>query len=161
MTLEPWPLTDRPVTSDTLVLYLYLSQVLLLDCLYIHFFHWGHGEFTINSYQDGRSETHKVRYGDDESMPSCTCEDWLTTFYPCRHFFAIMHYNPDNWSWERLSSMYRFSPILTLDNDDHVLINSGLVEEGTFLVISFHDIHFIFGHIRLYFRLHYLGWKGS
>ena len=48
--------------------------------------------------------------------PSCSCNDWIQTNYPCKHFFAVFQHFPA-WSWYALPSSYLESPRLTLDTE--------------------------------------------
>ena len=70
--------------------------------------------FRVLSFQEGSREVYEVKFGDDRSMPSCTCEDWRRSAFPCKHFFAIFK-KYDDYNWECLSQPYRNSPFLTLD----------------------------------------------
>ena len=31
-----------------------------------------------------------VSFGDDITIPKCTCIDWMSTAYPCKHFFLVL-----------------------------------------------------------------------
>ena len=61
---------------------------------------------------------HRVSFGNDnpESMPSCTCQDWMKWNIPCKHFFAVFKHKPE-WQWEKLSLTYRQSPYLSTDTE--------------------------------------------
>ena len=59
-----------------------------------------------------------VSFGDDITMPKCTCVDWMSTAYPCKHFFLVFRKYPA-WSWSALSSLYLNSPYLNLDTDEY------------------------------------------
>ena len=47
-------------------------------------------------------------------VPSCTCESWQRSHYPCKHIYAVFNYY-DEWCFENLPLAYRNSPFLTLD----------------------------------------------
>ncbi len=49
-------------------------------------------------------------------MPSCECIDWERNRLPCKHFLAIFSCYP-NYAFDQLSSVYKDSPFLTLDQD--------------------------------------------
>lgn len=49
-------------------------------------------------------------------IPSCTCESWQRSHYPCKHFNAVFNYY-EEWSFQSLPSAYRNSPFLTLDSE--------------------------------------------
>ena len=86
---------------------------------------------------------YKVSFGNDNTMPSCSCEDWRASAYPCKHFFAIIQKYPDDWPWEALSSLYRCSPFLTLDSfaaSDHATDNDQSTIDGS----SFSSFYFAF-----------------
>ena len=73
------------------------------------------GEFIVHSFKDNR-EHYNVKFGTDDEMPSCSCSDWNYSMHLCKHFFAIFKY-PDTWSWNTISSLYRNSPFLTMDEE--------------------------------------------
>lgn len=78
------------------------------------------GVFTVD---DGPTGKNTVVLGDLHTMPECTCYEWLKTYFPCPHFFAVFN-NFEGWKWDSLSSLYRNSPFLTLDDmsgDDGVM----------------------------------------
>lgn len=68
----------------------------------------GEGEFTV----DGKI---RVQFGDDKRFPHCDCSEWRHSRQPCRHFCLIFSCLPE-WSWDKLSSLYRESPLLNLDD---------------------------------------------
>ena len=74
------------------------------------------GEFVVHSFQE-KHEHYNVRFGSNDEMPSCSCLDWSNSMYLCKHFFAIFLKFPDTWSWNAVSSLYRNSPFLTMDED--------------------------------------------
>ena len=73
-----------------------------------------HGEFLVPSELYGQHRRYEVSFGDDHSMPFCTCNEWQRSPYLCKHFFAIFRRFPA-FSWESLSATYRNSPFMTLD----------------------------------------------
>ena len=73
-----------------------------------------HGLFSTLSHKCGYKEKHMTNVGDEDNMPYCTCWDWKSSAYPCKHFFAIFRKFPA-WQWNALSPLYRNSPFLTLD----------------------------------------------
>ena len=76
-----------------------------------------HGIFSYTSYSNGMEQTYTINFGDNESMPSCSCPSWTETCYPCKHFFAIFGKYPQ-WQWSALSPLYIQSPYLLLDKFD-------------------------------------------
>ena len=74
------------------------------------------GIFKCRSFTEGVKDVYKLDFGDAVRMPSCTCEDWRKSAYPCKHFFAVFMKYPE-WGWNRLSPSYRTSPFLTLDEE--------------------------------------------
>lgn len=68
----------------------------------------GEGEFMV----DGKI---RVQFGDDERFPHCDCSEWRHSRLPCRHFCLTFSCLP-GWSWDKLSSLYRESPLLNLDD---------------------------------------------
>ena len=68
----------------------------------------GEGEFMV----DGKI---RVQFGDDKRFPHCDCSEWRHSRLPCRHFCLIFSCLPE-WSWDKLSLLYRESPLLNLDD---------------------------------------------
>ena len=58
------------------------------------------------------SEWYNVSFGDTNRMPTCSCQDWQSSFMPCKHFLSVMRLYPE-WSWHRLPSQYLDSPFST------------------------------------------------
>ena len=54
------------------------------------------GLFCIKHYNNGTWKTFQVNFGDDESMPSCTCYSWRTFAYPWKH---ILRYSKSFPHW--------------------------------------------------------------
>ena len=73
-----------------------------------------HGVFSVLSFQNGQKEKYVLKFGDENTMPECTCYDWKSSCYPCKHFFAVFRKFPA-WQWDALSPLYRDSPYLNLD----------------------------------------------
>ena len=74
----------------------------------------GSGEFQIKSSNPVTLEPHRLCFGDEGSMPHCSCCDWCKSAYPCKHFSTIFQ-NYQAWSWEALPTAYRNSVFLILD----------------------------------------------
>ena len=74
------------------------------------------GKFSVIYYRDGQRRLYNVDFGNDETMPSCSCPDWKMSAYPCKHFFAIFK-KYASWDWNSLSKLYKNSPYLTLDEN--------------------------------------------
>ena len=72
------------------------------------------GLFRVKSHLS--SEWYSVSFGDSNKMPTCSCQDWQSSFMPCKHFLAVMKLHPE-WSWHRLPSQYLDSPFFNTDND--------------------------------------------
>ena len=72
------------------------------------------GLFRVKSHLS--SEWYNVSFGDSTKMPTCSCQDWQSSFMPCKHFLAVMRLYPE-WSWHRLPSQYLDSPFFNTDND--------------------------------------------
>lgn len=67
------------------------------------------GEFLV------RSESQQNRYFKVQfDQPSCQCDNWCKTQYPCKHFYAIFHFY-DDWTFSKLPVSYRNSVFLNLD----------------------------------------------
>ena len=62
------------------------------------------------------SDVYLVDLGNGENLPSCTCIDWKKTLLPCKHMLAVIT-KWDGMSWLSISSKYRQSPFLILDNE--------------------------------------------
>jgi hypothetical protein len=71
------------------------------------------GHFSVQS-KSQQKLWFDVKFGDDNNMPKCDCPDWKKWCLPCKHFLAVFR-NYDNWKWENLSSLYKSSPFLSLD----------------------------------------------
>ncbi|XP_065061283.1 uncharacterized protein LOC135688380 [Rhopilema esculentum] len=74
----------------------------------------GNGEFHLKSTNPVTLEPHLLLFGDENNMPHCSCYDWRTSAYPCKHFFAVFEHYPA-WSWEALPTSYKNSVFLILD----------------------------------------------
>ena len=48
------------------------------------------GVFSVKSFENNESKRYMVSFGDDVNMPKCTCLDWESSCYPCKHFFAVL-----------------------------------------------------------------------
>lgn len=78
------------------------------------------GNIEVQSVQAlPRFKTYKVSFGNENSMPSCECDNWQLNLLPCKHMFAVMLHSPQ-YSWHNLPAMYRESPFFCLD-DLHVV----------------------------------------
>lgn len=47
-------------------------------------------------------------------VPSCACEAWDRSHYPCKHFYAVFKFY-EEWGFEKLPASYQNSPFPTLD----------------------------------------------
>ena len=56
----------------------------------------------------------KVQF-EDSTYPHCNCSEWRPSRLPCKHFCLIFSCIP-GWGWEKVTSMYRKSPLLNLDD---------------------------------------------
>ena len=75
----------------------------------------GDGKFAIQSCsRSSLEDEYHLFFGDDDTMPSCTCYNWKQSAYLCKHFFAVFKKFP-LWSWQSLSHLYVNSLFLTLD----------------------------------------------
>ena len=54
--------------------------------------------------------------------PSCTCEAWRKTNFPCKNFYAVFN-TFDEWDFSRLPESYRNNVFITLDPDVVVSIS--------------------------------------
>ena len=88
-----------------------------------------HGVFSVKSFTNNESERYIIDFGDDETMPKCTCQGWPLSYYPCKHFFAIFRKHIP-WQLHALSPPYINSPFLTLDNLDDTAANNNTVEKS-------------------------------
>ncbi|XP_047141532.2 uncharacterized protein LOC105847166 isoform X1 [Hydra vulgaris] len=73
------------------------------------------GKFLCASSTNSR-EFYSIFFGDSDNMPNCTCQDWITTGYLCKHFFAVFNKYP-SWNWYTLSNVYINSPFLNLGKE--------------------------------------------
>ena len=101
----------------------------------------GNGQFTVKSNsRNPLCEPYRVCFGDAATMPSCTCMDWRTSAFPCKHFFAVCNKYPQ-FSWDSLSPLYINSPFLKLE--EVVINNLQILEDNTMFsseVIAQEDI---------------------
>ena len=88
----------------------------------------GHGTFLIKSADIDSKESYTIKFGDDNTMPSCSCPSWKEFFYPCKHFFCVFEKYP-LWGWEALSSLYRNLPFLILDFEDKTMYEMNKEED--------------------------------
>lgn len=58
-----------------------------------------------------------VKYSVQLQIPSCTCEAWFRTHFPCKHFYAVFN-TYDEWDFSRLPHSYRNNVFITLDCDE-------------------------------------------
>ena len=72
------------------------------------------GSFLVPSESMGTDNRHEVYFGDEMTLPSCTCYAWQRSVYLCKHFFLVFKRFPA-WSWFALCSKYRDSPYMTVD----------------------------------------------
>ncbi|XP_071124047.1 uncharacterized protein [Mytilus edulis] len=71
------------------------------------------GLFTVSSFTD-QNTTYIVSVGSDTEVPSCQCEDWLRSHWPCKHLLAVIMHFPES-SWNDLPVHYRDNPMFILD----------------------------------------------
>ena len=75
----------------------------------VHCLNIGKGEFRVRS-----SAGMKVEHTIQLLTPSCTCEEWHKTHFPCKHFYAIFNAY-DEWDFSRLPHSYLTNVFITLD----------------------------------------------
>ena len=56
---------------------------------------------------------YQVDFGDKERVARCTCPDFETHYWPCKHMFVVIRKN--HASWSDLPEHYRKHPVCTLD----------------------------------------------
>ena len=84
----------------------------------------GNGKFKVRSCtKNPLIAPYIVDFGDNESMPMCTCPEWRRSTFPCKHFFAVFKKSPI-WNWHALSPQYINSPFFCLDE---AIINNFIV----------------------------------
>ena len=73
------------------------------------------GKFTVKGT---KSKIHTIDFGtgNEDHMPSCTCQDWTQWHMPCKHFFGIFNLYPQ-WGWYQLPNEYLNSAYLSTDTD--------------------------------------------
>ena len=76
-----------------------------------------------------KSSNKKLSYLVQFSVPSCTCESWKQSTFPCKHFFAIFDLF-SKWQFSSLPVAYRESVFITLDTDG-LLINQSTVQDNS------------------------------
>ena len=75
----------------------------------VHCIDLDRGVFKIRS-----SRENMVIYSVQLQTPSCTCEAWRKTNFPCKHFYAVFN-TFDEWDFSRLPESYRNNVFITLD----------------------------------------------
>ena len=73
----------------------------------------GDGIFEVTKPNGGK---HTVVFCGEDGAPSCTCKDWLRHHIPCKHFFGVFNFFPDNWNWFALPKSYVESSYLSRDD---------------------------------------------
>ena len=74
-------------------------------------------KFAVINRRDAQNRLYNVDYfGNDKTMPSCSCPDWKMLAYSCKHFFAIFK-KYASWDWNWLSKLYKNSPYSALDEN--------------------------------------------
>ena len=58
---------------------------------------------------------HEVQFVGDNSLPQCTCKDWIRWHIPCKHFLAIFTHYP-TWGWNKLPKSYLDNEYLSTDS---------------------------------------------
>ena len=84
----------------------------------------------------GRSrDNHKVNFGKEKGIPSCTCQDWIRYRVPCKDFFLVF-ITKIRWGRTSLPLSYLEGP---LPHDNKALKNlNGQTSDN---VIPTEDIH--------------------
>lgn len=80
------------------------------------------GEFLVRSC----SSSNKL-FAVKMSEPSCQCDSWRKTQFPCKHFFAVFEFF-EEWDFNSLPHAYRNSVFITLDTGN--FSNSKPAEES-------------------------------
>ncbi|XP_063222952.1 uncharacterized protein LOC134531217 isoform X2 [Bacillus rossius redtenbacheri] len=74
-----------------------------------------------------QSSTDKTKfYYVDFNDASCSCIDFVTFRFPCKHMCAIFEFLP-SWSFLQLNSAYINSPYITLDSDHDYFTVTGVI----------------------------------
>lgn len=73
-------------------------------------------KYLVKSQQSKKQ--YEVCLGSKTEFPSCECEDWSRTAFPCKHIFAILKH-VEGLTWDSLSPVYRVSPYINLD--EHIV----------------------------------------
>ena len=70
----------------------------------------GPKKFKVTSYDSGK--VYEIDLG--QSLPSCTCSDWLNTHWPCKHMLHVILNIPGN-DWDSLSEDFIGAPHMCCD----------------------------------------------
>ena len=70
------------------------------------------GEFQLKSTSNSNPK-HLVQF----STPSCICESWNKSQYPCKHFIAVFAACQE-WGFSALPEEYRNTVFITLDTEN-------------------------------------------
>ncbi|KAL5013808.1 hypothetical protein ScPMuIL_008078 [Solemya velum] len=71
------------------------------------------GVFLVKS-ESNVDEFYHVDIGSNLQLPSCSCADFIQSYLPCKHMFAI--FRNTNYKWNDLSPLYLSSPYMNLDD---------------------------------------------
>jgi hypothetical protein len=61
-----------------------------------------------------KSSSGEINVNFTSHLPSCTCEDWKKSHWPCKHLLAIFEKYPE-YNWQSLSTEYRALPWFNAD----------------------------------------------
>jgi len=84
---------------------------------------------TFNVKSDDTGNVYCVHFGDVNSMPYCTCEDWIRYHWPCKHMCAV--FQNTQHQWDDICSSYRDSPYFILDSDVVTLLPFQAADQNT------------------------------
>jgi len=92
----------------------------------------GEKRFKMLSFESEsrQRKVYSIFFGDENTMPSCSCESWRRSAYPCKHIFAIFAKYAE-YSWESLSPLYITSPFLCLDQLDNDVQSENTTNNST------------------------------
>lgn len=79
------------------------------------------GKFLVSG-QSGQK--YNVDFGKETGKLSCTCQHWINTNFPCKHFFLVFRLR-SNWNWSSLPQCYLESPYLSADKN---ALSKGLMD---------------------------------
>ena len=92
---------------------------------------WSHEEVLQQPGEVGifmvKSHTMNCWYTINFNEPSCSCIDWKSSHWPCKHILAIFNLYP-SWDWEKFPAEYRNSPYNNADKSFYLCPRTATIQ---------------------------------